>query len=72
MAAVSAGVRNSAITNAAMAMPMENEKPIDLKKVPSANINEANVPARISPAAATVGPACSIAWAAAVAARASS
>ena len=65
MSAVSAGVRKRAITNAAMAMPIENAKPNDLKNVPSANISEAKVPARIKPAAATVGPACSIALAAA-------
>ena len=58
ISAVSAGVKNIAITNAAMKMPKESAKPIDISRLLPPSISEAKVPARITPAAAMVGPAC--------------
>ncbi len=58
-------MKNIAITNAAMRMPNERAKPIDSKKALPPSISEAKVPARITPAAAIVGPACLTASAAA-------
>src|ERR1700722_18712333 len=55
--AVTEGVRNIAITNAAIAMPHEIAKPICSNVEPPARISEAKVPARIRPAEAIVGPA---------------
>ena len=46
-------------------MPNDRAKPIEVKKLLPASISDANVPARITPAAAMVGPACLIASAAA-------
>ena len=39
-------------------MPNDSAKPIDTKNELPPSISEANVPARITPAAATVGPPC--------------
>ena len=65
MSAVSDGVKNIAITKADTKMPNEMEKPIATSRALPPSISEAKVPARIRPAAATVGPACLSASAAA-------
>ena len=56
MRAVTLGVKNSAMTNAAMMMPNEMANPISVINRLPASIIEANVPARIAPADAIVGP----------------
>ena len=47
-------------------MPKESAKPIEMSRQLPPSISEAKVPARITPAAAMVGPACLTACAAAV------
>jgi hypothetical protein len=65
MSAVSAGTRSIAMTNAANMMPTATAKPICVRKVTPESISAQNVPARMMPAEATEGPACSTAMSAA-------
>ncbi len=58
-------MKNIDITKAAIRMPTESAKPIDTISVLPPSISEPNVPARMTPAAAIVGPACLTASAAA-------
>ena len=58
MSAVRLGEKNIAITNAASAIPQDTANPSWARIVFPARVSEANVPARISPAAAIVGAAC--------------
>jgi hypothetical protein len=65
MSAVRLGEKNMAMTNAASAIPQDTAKPIWDRMAFPAGVSEANVPARISPAAPMAGPACRNAMAAA-------
>src|SRR5262249_40883278 len=58
ISAVSDGTSSSDITNADSRMPTATEKPICCRKETGARASTPNVPARMSPAAPTVGPAC--------------
>ena len=58
-------MKNIDITNAAMRMPNDSAKPIETISELPPSISDANVPARITPAAAMVGPPCLTASAAA-------
>src|SRR5580693_10753780 len=58
MSAVRLGEKNIAITNAASAIPADTANPSWDRIVFPARVSDANVPARISPAAAIVGAAC--------------
>ena len=48
-------MKNIAITNAAVKMPNDSAKPIETISELPPSMSEANVPARITPAAAIVG-----------------
>src|ERR1700761_6887783 len=65
MRAVRLGEKNIDMTNAASAMPQGKATPICWRIEFPARVSDANVPARIRPAAAIVGPDCRMAWAAA-------
>jgi hypothetical protein len=58
-------VKNKAMTKAAIAMPKEIAKPIWVSVELPASVRDAKVAVRMRPAAATVGPACRTAIAAA-------
>src|SRR6185312_7983616 len=65
ISAVRLGEKNIAITNAASTMPADTANPTWERIVFPARVSDANVPARISPAAPMVGPDCLMACAAA-------
>ncbi len=58
-------MKNIEVTKAETMMPKDSAKPIEDSRLLPASIREPKVPARMTPAAAMVGPACLTASAAA-------